>query len=56
MEPRMKIRKGEVERRVKASVEAAGGTFIKINWKKDLVHFLTPKGTKKAEFLNFTFR
>ena len=52
----LKLRKHEVERRVKATIEANGGTFIRINWKKTMVHFLTPTHVKKAEYLSFRHR
>lgn len=51
--PKLKIRKGAVERRAKQIIEAAGGTFISISWSKMTVHFLTPKGQKKVDSLYF---
>jgi hypothetical protein len=51
---RIKLRKGEVERRVKTSIERAGGVFISINWKKRTVHFLSPNKERLVDSLNFT--
>jgi len=52
----LKLRKKEVEARAKASIESGGGTFLRINWKKTSVHFLTPGGAKRVESLSFRFR
>ncbi len=53
---RLKLRKGAVERRAKQLIEAAGGTFISINWNKQTVHFLTPSKQKKVDNISFRFR
>lgn len=54
--PRLKLRKSAVEARAKQLIEAAGGTFLHINWKKRTVHFLTPKNQKQVDSLRFDFR
>lgn len=50
-----KLRKGVVTRRVKGIIEHHGGEFIKINWNKYSVHFLTPTKQKKVESLGLKF-
>lgn len=45
----LKLNKTEVERRVKESVEHHGGTFLYINWKKRVAHFVSPNGVKFAK-------
>lgn len=53
--PRMKLRKGAVERAVKQSIEKNGGTFLYINWKKRLVHTLTPSNKKQVISLPYMY-
>lgn len=50
----MKLSKYKVEQRVKEIVERNNGTFLYINWKRKMAHFLTPKGIKKTESIMFS--
>jgi len=48
---RIKLNKTEVERRVQASIERHGGTYLYVNWKKRTVHFISPKGVRMTDLL-----
>lgn len=50
-----KLRKNAVAQRVKAIIEGYGGSFLRINWKKGTVHFLTPTNNKKTDSLGIKF-
>ncbi len=36
-QPRLKLRKGAAEERIKTMIESKGGIFLSINWKKNKV-------------------
>lgn len=40
-----------VERDFKTRIEGTGGTYIGINWKHGVVHFLTPTGKRDSKYI-----
>lgn len=43
--------KALIENNVKFELRKKGCTFIRINWKKNLCHFLDPLGHKRTELV-----
>lgn len=52
---RPKLRKKEIEKRIRESIESNGGKFIKINWAKSSVHFLSPSRQYHVEYVHLKF-
>lgn len=50
-----KLRKKEIEKRIRESIESNGGKFIKINWAKSSVHFLSPSRQYHVEYVHLKF-
>ncbi len=48
-----KIAKRRVEAKMRNFCEAHGYTYIRANWKKGVVHYLTPTGHKVVEMIRY---